>query len=82
MHVEFTVKLGKGQKTICKTWFIEATQNKGPQIPVVPAILMAEKILTQPTISGVKACVKLIKLEEYLQELEQFDPHTFQTYIL
>jgi hypothetical protein len=81
MHVEFEVQVGKGQKTISKTWFIEATDNKGPQIPTIPAILMAEKILTQPTRHGVQTCVKLIQLDEYLKELEQFDPKSFHSCI-
>ncbi|VAW44191.1 hypothetical protein MNBD_GAMMA02-1123 [hydrothermal vent metagenome] len=81
MHVEFEVKLGKGQKTISKTWFIEATGNQGPQIPAIPAILMAEKILKQPMSSGVQVCVNLIQLEEYLKELEQFDSKHFHSCI-
>jgi len=81
MHVEFVVALGKGQKTIRKTWFIEATANQGPQIPAIPSILMAEKILTQPITSGVQSCVKLIKLEDYLKELTQFDAQHFRSCI-
>jgi len=82
MHVEFEIGLGKSQKSISKTWFIEATDNKGPQIPAIPAILMAEKILTQPIKAGVQSCVKLIKLEDYLNELEQFDSQCFRSSIL
>ncbi len=82
MHVEFEVGLGKAKKnnqykTIKKTWFIEATGNQGPQIPAIPAILMAEKILTQPIKAGVQNCVKLITLEDYLNELKQFDSKCF-----
>ncbi len=77
MHIEFEVGLGRGQKSIRKTWFIEATDNRGPQIPSIPAILMAEKILTKPTQAGVKTCINLIKFEEYMKELEQFDSQHF-----
>ena len=77
MHIEFEVRLGKRQKSIRKTWFIEATGNRGPQIPSIPAILMAEKILTKPIQIGVKTCINLIQFDEYMKELEQFDSQHF-----
>ena len=81
MHVEFVVRVGKGQKTIRKTWFLEATDNNGPQIPAIPAILLAEKILTQPISPGVRSCIKLIQLDEYLEALNQFDVSKFHSCI-
>lgn len=62
--------------TIEKTWFIEAFKNHGPNIPTIPAIIMANKILTSEYQRGVIACVNQISLTEYLSELEQYEIHT------
>ncbi|MCX7553354.1 saccharopine dehydrogenase NADP-binding domain-containing protein [Marinicella sp. S1101] len=68
MHVHVMAEDGSDQ-LLEKTWFIEAFNNHGPQIPAVPAIVMADKILTGDYQIGVLPCVNLISLEEYLREL-------------
>lgn len=81
MHVEFEA-VTENQKTIKKTWFIEATENHGPQIPAIPAILMTEKILSQNMSAGVKACVNLIPLSEYLDALDAFNGSSFRSFLV
>lgn len=75
MHVHVVALDGENQ-VLEKTWFIEAFKNHGPQIPAVPAIIMADKILADGYQTGVLACVDLISLEEYLRELEGCDIKT------
>jgi len=60
-------------------WAIVAASGDGPQIPCVPAILLAKRLHEKsPGIAaGAFACVGLISLEDYLAELEQFDIRTF-----
>lgn len=81
MHVAIE-GLNKSNQTIHKTWYIIAKNNHGPQIPCVPAIVMAEKILgkgkTGTVInSGVQPCVNLVSLDEYLKELKTYDVETY-----
>ena len=78
MHVHVLGTDNQGH-TINKTWYIEAFNNHGPQIPAIPAIIMAEKILTTEYQRGVIPCVNQIPLEEYLLELKD---HKIMTTIL
>jgi NAD(P)-dependent dehydrogenase (short-subunit alcohol dehydrogenase family) len=67
-------------KQVKKTWFIVAKDGDGPQIPTVPAILLAEKIVKNgPYFVGAKPCVSMIELSEYLLALEAFNVRTFET---
>lgn len=67
---------GKDNQDRDKTlnWFVIAKNNHGPQIPTIPAIILAKKLaegkLTQ---TGATPCVGLINLEEYQAELIDFD---------
>ena len=60
-------------------WAIVAGSGDGPQIPCVPAILLAKRLHEKsPGIAaGAGPCVGLITLEDYLAELERFDIRTF-----
>ncbi len=69
MHIEFT-GLNRNNQQVHRTWYIEAKNNTGPQIPATPAILMAEKIMHQQITTGVKACVNSISLNAYLGALD------------
>lgn len=67
----------KGQgidgKSLEMKWFIVAKNNDGPQIPCVPAIILARKILSgEWATSGAVPCMGLITLDEYMKELETF----------
>lgn len=54
-------------------WFIIAKNNDGPQIPCVPAIILAKKIMRDELhISGAMPCMGMITLDEYMQELAEF----------
>jgi len=53
-----------------REWYLEALDGDGPYIPSIPAIILAKKCLSGAGISsGAQACVGLVTLEEYLQEL-------------
>ena len=56
-----------------------AHQNDGLQIPCVPAILLVKKLVSgELKLKGATPCVALVSLSEYLDELKQYDIHTFQ----
>jgi hypothetical protein len=64
-------KAGKAQE---HHWFIIARSGDGPQIPCVPAILLAKRLWEgAPFKPGATPCVGLVSLEDYLGELEAFD---------
>jgi len=73
MHMILSGKGHDGQP-LTRTWFIVAAAGDGPQIPTVPAILLAKRLHEKDP--GLKAgaypCVGLIRLEDYLEALEPF----------
>ena len=78
MHVILSGKDQEG-KHLCKKWFIIALKGDGPQIPTIPAILLAKKIVrNQSKLIGAMPCVGLVTLEEYLQELARFNIKTYE----
>ncbi|HWU00564.1 MAG TPA: saccharopine dehydrogenase NADP-binding domain-containing protein [Terriglobales bacterium] len=77
MHIVVT---GTGQdgRPLQRSWFIIAYNGDGPQIPTIPAIVLAKKILRRDlTIKGAVPCLGLVTLKEYLQELKPFQVQTF-----
>lgn len=61
-----------------RRWFIIAKDQDGPQIPTVPAILLARDIVRGgPVPVGAQPCVGLIDLTAYLDELKGFSVETF-----
>jgi hypothetical protein len=57
-----------------RRWFLIARGGDGPQVPCVPAIVLARKLMSGETLpSGAYPCVGLISLEDYLGELSRFD---------
>ncbi len=73
MHLRGT---GLDGKPLHKTWFIVAAKGDGPQIPCVPAVLLAKRLHEKGPEAdlppGAMACVGLVSLEDYLKELEPF----------
>ena len=70
--------IGKEGKPLQKNWFIIAKNGHGPQIPCVPAIILAKKILAgKLNITGAIPCIGLITLAEYMQELAGLDIRQF-----
>ncbi|MEM7054050.1 MAG: saccharopine dehydrogenase NADP-binding domain-containing protein [Pseudomonadota bacterium] len=60
-----------------RTWFILAFNGHGPNIPTVPAVILAKKLAQAETeITGATTCIGLVTLEEYLDELKHFDIET------
>lgn len=56
-----------------RKWFIVALNGDGPQIPCVPAIILARKLASENLQgAGATPCVGMVSLEEYLKELEPF----------
>lgn len=79
MHVTVSGQ-GHDGAPLKRSWFIVARSGDGPQIPCVPAILLAKRLHEKdPGLSsGAFACVGLIRLEDYLGELRRFDIETFE----
>lgn len=76
MHV-----LAKGTNTQGETcemsWFIVAKNGDGPYIPTIPSVILADRLMGKNSLhKGVKPCVSLISLNEYLDELSSFDVTT------
>ena len=63
----------KGQPVERRHWII-ARQGHGPNIPCMPAILIARKLAAGESIApGARACLDLITLDEYLAALDGLD---------
>lgn len=55
-------------------WFILARNGDGPQIPTVPAIVLARKLYRDELdFRGARACLGMVSLDEYMDELKDFD---------
>ena len=80
MHVTISGKDPAGAP-LTRSWFIVAKSGDGPQIPCVPAILLAKRLHEKdPMLAhGAFPCVGLIRLEDYLDELRCFDIETFKS---
>lgn len=77
MHV-IVRGMGLDKKPLEKRWFIVAKNGDGPQIPCVPAIVLARKLARGDRLPvGAYPCVAQISLDEYLQELQAFDIRVF-----
>lgn len=65
-------------RPLVRRWFIVATGGEGPQIPTIPAIILARRA-ARGTLGfrGAGACVGLVTLEDYLAELAPFPIQTF-----
>jgi hypothetical protein len=64
----------KSNKVHERKWFIIAKNGSGPYIPSVASVIVAKKILLGQLINpGAKSCVGLVTLQEYLNELLEFD---------
>ena len=62
---------GKAKKI---SWFIIAKAGDGPQIPTIPSILLAKKLVAgELTDVGAKPCIGLVAVDEYLAELSDFN---------
>jgi hypothetical protein len=72
MHLVIEGK-NKNQKAKKIKWFIVAKNGDGPQIPTIPAIILAKKIINdQISQRGAMPCVAMVSLDEYMNELSEF----------
>lgn len=54
----------------CVSWNLTAKQNHGPEIPCVPALILARKLASgAPPGTGAKPCLGLISIDEFDQEV-------------
>ncbi len=73
MHVIIQGKNKQGQP-LTRKWFIIAKNGDGPQIPCVPAIILAKKIISgEFTSTGAIPCMGLVDLKDYMEELKEFE---------
>jgi hypothetical protein len=78
MNVIIRGKTAQG-KFIRRRWFLIAKNGDGPQVPCVPAILLAKKLAQGlPIPTGAGPCLSLINLRDYLSELERFSIKGFR----
>lgn len=76
MHMVIKGKDKNGNPKSIK-WFIIAKDGDGPQIPTIPAIILAKKLANGKINEiGAKPCVGLVTLDEYLNELKDFNIQT------
>lgn len=72
-HMYIRGRDGEGRAVERKHWII-ARQGHGPNIPCMPAILLARRLARGETIaSGARPCLDLIALNQYLAALEGLD---------
>jgi Saccharopine dehydrogenase NADP binding domain len=78
MHVIMRGRTPNGQPHE-RRWFLIARNGDGPQVPCVPAILIANKMVrNESVVRGAYPCVAAVSLREYLRELERFSITTFE----
>ena len=59
-------------KELARTWFLTARNNLGPEIPGIPAVIVAKKLLDgRLQERGARSCYGLITLEEFEQEVSE-----------
>ncbi|NDE89807.1 MAG: saccharopine dehydrogenase [Alphaproteobacteria bacterium] len=76
MHMIISGKNHHGQSHRI-TWFIIARDGHGPNIPTIPAIILAKKLVDKTfPLEGVMPCLSLVTLEEYLHELSYYSIET------
>ena len=67
-----------GSPLVRRRWMI-ARQGDGPNIPCMPAILIARRLAAGDKLEpGARACLDLITLEEFLAALGSFDVSVFE----
>jgi hypothetical protein len=71
---------GRSNKATTIRIFMVARQVHGPNIPCIPAILLARRIAAgQPVAPGARPCLDLLDLEELLAAISHLDVSTTVT---
>jgi hypothetical protein len=77
MHMQID-GMGHDGKARQRTWFIVARDGYGPHIPTIPAIVLAKRAARGEELpQGAHACIGLISLTEYLDELKPYPVRTY-----
>lgn len=77
MHV-ILKGVGLDGRPLTRRWFIVAKDGDGPQIPTIPAIVLAKDILRATSVPvGATGCVGLVSLDRYVDELSAFSVETY-----
>lgn len=62
-----------------REWFLIAKEGDGPQVPCAAAIILAKRIGEgRMDLTGAFPCIEMITLEEYLEELSQYNIKTIR----
>jgi len=78
MHIIISGKDSQG-KEIALQWYMIAKDGDGPQIPTIPAIILAENLVKgRLALQGAMPCVGLVEYDEYLKELEDYHIDIYQ----
>ncbi len=57
-----------------RTFYLSARNNHGPEIPAVPAIVLAERLVTgRLELRGAVPCLGLLSLEDFSRAIAEFD---------
>ena len=66
--------IGNDQKSKTVTWSLIARQNHGPEIPCVPALILARKLAAdQISLRGAFPCLGMFSLAEFDEEVASLD---------
>lgn len=77
MHMVIKGK-DKNGKPKALNWFVIAKDGDGPQIPTIPSIILAKKLISgELTKTGAEPCVGLVTLDDYIDELKEFSVQYF-----
>jgi len=73
MHIRLSGSGSDGKPAEC-TWYLTAHQNHGPEIPCIPALVLARKLIrNRLTLRGAYACLGLMSLAEFDEEAADLD---------
>jgi len=73
MHIHFS-GIGKDEAPKDIKWFLTAKNNHGPEIPCIPAVILARKLVTDEIRTrGALPCLGLISLEDFDHEVSSLD---------
>lgn len=73
MHMHFTGKTTDGSR-LELTWYLIAHQNHGPEIPTIPACILARRLALAGNLEpGARPCLGEISLDDFTREVEGLD---------
>jgi NAD(P)-dependent dehydrogenase (short-subunit alcohol dehydrogenase family) len=67
----------RGGKSLCRTWELVAESNRGPEIPCMPAVILARKLQRgEASIRGAKVCMGILGLSDFEPEFARWNIST------